>query len=240
MRSTKLLILSATMLTTLSASSLSFADGTSSAPAPTTMGGATTGGASTVTSSTVASPSSPSVSTTTTTATSQGTTVPVTPAPTSPASTTTTTSADSASSAARGTAVTPSNADTVTLYDKRTPNRAYLITGGALLIGTYATTAAFAGANGPVGDKDLYIPVVGPWINIANRSCQGDCPHETRDVVLIAGSGVLQGVGAAMVLTSFFIPEKVPTARITAGPVKMQVTPTAGMGAGGVGAFGTF
>lgn len=41
-------------------------------------------------------------------------------------------------------------------------------------------------------------------------------------------------------ITSFFVPEKIPTATIHAGPVKMHLTPTAGAGAGGVGAFGSF
>ena len=113
-----------------------------------------------------------------------------------------------------------------------------LITGGALLIGTYVTTAAVSGANGPVADRDLYIPVVGPWINIADRSSNRD--NNTRDTLLIAGSGVLQGIGAAMLVTSFFVPESVPAARISAGNVKMQVTPTASAGAAGLGAVGTF
>jgi len=58
--------------------------------------------------------------------------------------------------------------------------------------------------------------------------------------VLIAGSGVLQGAGVALLITSFFVPEKVPAARISAGNVKMQITPTAAPGAGGLGAIGTF
>jgi hypothetical protein len=89
-----------------------------------------------------------------------------------------------------------------------------------------------------VADRDLYIPIVGPWINLADRST--DRENNTRDTVLIAGSGVLQGIGTLMLITSFFVPEKVPAARISAGNVKMQVTPTASMGGGGVGAVGTF
>ena len=118
------------------------------------------------------------------------------------------------------------------------PNTPLLITGSALLVGTYVTTAAFSGANGPVADRDLYIPVAGPWINLADRST--DRENNTRDTVLIAGSGVLQGVGVVMVITSFFVPESIPAARISAGNVKMNVAPTASMGGGGVGAFGTF
>jgi hypothetical protein len=61
-----------------------------------------------------------------------------------------------------------------------------------------------------------------------------------RDAFLIAGSGVLQGMAALMVITSFFIPEKLPAARIQAGNVNMVVTPQTGAGGGGVGAIGTF
>ncbi len=101
------------------------------------------------------------------------------------------------------------------------------------------TTAALAGYNGEVGDKDLYIPIVGPWINIAERN-GNQYKDNTRDTLLIAGSGVLQGVGALMAVTSFFVPEKVPAARIQAGNVKMEITPQAGAGGGGIGAVGVF
>jgi hypothetical protein len=129
--------------------------------------------------------------------------------------------------------------DSTVVYNRRRPNTALLITGGAVLVGTYATTAAFAAVNGPSTDKDLYIPIVGPWINLANRSCDG-CTNETRDTVLIAGSGVLQGIGTLMLVSSFFVPEKVPAARISAGNVKMTITPSAAPSGGGLGAVGTF
>ena len=151
-----------------------------------------------------------------------------------PASTTTTTSGDTSSAALP----MSTNRDTTTLYERRRPNRPLLITGGLILAGTYATTAALAANEGSIRDHDLYIPIAGPWINLASRDSSGD--NNTRDTVLIAGSGILQAVGAGMFITSFFVPEKIPTATIQAGPVKMRFTPTAGAGAGGVGAFGTF
>jgi hypothetical protein len=81
----------------------------------------------------------------------------------------------------------------------------------------------------------MYLPVVGPWLHLA------DIEEDTTDSLLIAGSGVLQGVGAGMFLASLFIPEKVPAATITAGNVKMNVTPTSyGRGSGGLAAVGTF
>jgi hypothetical protein len=47
-------------------------------------------------------------------------------------------------------------------------------------------------------------------------------------------------VGAALAISSFLVPEKIEAARITAGPVKMHIVPTAGAASGGVGAVGTF
>ncbi len=233
MRSQKLLLVSATMLACTSLAGVSFADNTTPpmpTPAPVTTGaGSSTTGTGASTAGTGAS-----------TMTSQ----PVTTAPSStPTSTTTTTSADDAtasSSSATTTLSPPPTGESVVVYNKQRPNKALLITGSAFLVGTYVTTAALAGANGPDADKNLYIPVVGPWLNLADRTTANGRAGDTRDTVLIAGSGVLQGAGAALLIASFFVPEKVPAARISAGNVKMQLTPTAGPGAGGLGAIGTF
>jgi hypothetical protein len=255
MRPNKLSIVSATMLACTSLAGVSFADNTT--PPATTGGtgasgstgsasGDATGGAGTsaVTSQTVMTPSSPSVSTTSTNITTQGTPGgAVTTPSTTPTSTTTTTSADdatAASSAPITTMAPPPSGESTVVYNHQRPNKALLITGASLFVGTYVTTAAFAGANGPVADKDLYLPIVGPWINLSERTTASGRGNDTRDVVLIAGSGVLQGAGAALLVTSFFVPERVPAARISAGNVKMQITPQAGPGAGGLGAVGTF
>ena len=231
MRSHKLAIVSATMLASVTLANASFADTTPTAKTPptpaATMGGSTSSGTG---SSTGTMPSAPG------TTPAPGTSAGV------PTSTTTTTSADDTLPVTPSVPVMSSSTSEpsrdITLYNKRTPNKAMLITGGFLLVGTYATTAALSAANGPTADKDLFIPVVGPWINLADRDTNR--PNNTRDTTLIVGSGVLQGVGAVMLVSSFFIPEKVPTARISAGNVKMQITPTAGPGAGGLGAVGTF
>lgn len=147
-------------------------------------------------------------------------------------STTTTTSADTERTTA------PAAPDQV-IYQKHTPSKAWLITGGALLAGTYVTTAAVAAGNGSIGDKDLYIPIAGPWIDLASRSWSNT---RTTDTVLIMGSGILQGVGAGMAVASFFIPEKTAVATIhaKAGPVDMDISPSAGGGLGGLAAVGTF
>jgi hypothetical protein len=241
MRSHKLLIVTATVIATTTLAGVSFADNT-----PTATSGSTTGAVPTTgTTTTVTTPTSPPTSTTVTTQPGTMPSYGTTPstATTPPAtSTTTVTSAEDVSAAAPTpppvTSPAMPSGESTTVYQHRRPNTPLLITGGALLVGTYVTTAAIAGSNGPDADHDLYIPVAGPWINLADRST--DRENNTRDTVLIAGSGVLQGVGALMLLTSFFVPESIPAARISAGNVKMQVTPTAAAGAGGIGAVGTF
>ncbi|MDB4943184.1 MAG: hypothetical protein JWP97_2718 [Labilithrix sp.] len=159
------------------------------------------------------------------------------PSTTTPASTTTTTSADADGTAAAASSNTYSKPEDKVIYQRHTPNKAYLITGASLFVGTYVTTAAVAANSGSIGDHDLYIPIAGPWIDLANRDMGNT---STTDKVLIIGSGVLQGVGAGMAVASFFIPEKYAAATIAMGPVKMNVSPTAGAGMGGVGAVGTF
>lgn len=216
MRSQKLFVAGATILTSLSVAGLSFAD--PPLTSPTTTATPTTE----IDSQTVMTPSVPSV--------------PAAGSPaTTPTSTTTTTGADTEGPVT--TTYTPPPRESTVITTRRRPNKAVLITGGALFVGTYATTAGITAGVNAKEDHDLYLPVVGPWINLANRSCEGDCTAtHNRNTALIAGSGVLQGIGAGMVLASFFIPEKVASATIAAGPVKMQVVPTAG----GLGAVGTF
>jgi hypothetical protein len=243
MRSHKLLIVSATVLATTTLAGVSFADNTPSGTSKSTTSHAAPSSSSSTTS--VTTPSSPATSTTVTTqqgATTVAPTPPTMPPATPPTSTTTITSADDVSAAAPmpppTTAAMPPPGESTTVYQRHRPNTPLLVTGGVLLAATYATTAALSGSNGPIADRDLYLPIVGPWINLADRDTNRE--NNTRDTVLIAGSGVLQGLGALMLVTSFFVPENVPAARISAGNVKMQVSPTASMGGGGVGAVGTF
>ena len=135
----------------------------------------------------------------------------------------------------------PRAAETVTVDRGLRPNRPLLITGAILLVGTYVPTAIVEQSSGrAVEDSNLLIPIVGPWVNLADRRCD-NCDNETRNKVFIVGSGVVQGVGAAMSILSLFVPEKIAAATIQAGPMKFQVAPTqigrSGMGLGTVGVF---
>ena len=113
------------------------------------------------------------------------------------------------------------------------PNRPLLITGTMTLLGSYATTVgltAAASMREGNADKDLYIPVVGPWMHLASIY------EGMFDKLLIAGSGVVQGAGLAITILSLIIPEKIPAAIIEANGVKVNLTATSfGKGSAGAG-----
>lgn len=182
----------------------------------------------------------------TTPTTSTGTSAPVTatsPSASMPSSTTTVTSSDGVTANATpmpAISARPPERDTVTLYQSVRPNKPYLYTGGLMFLGSYATTATLtAVSDNPNADKNLYLPIVGPWMHLASNSATAS--NGTLDTVLVAGSGVIQGVGAGLMLASLFIPERVPAATIQAGNTKVHLTPTSyGIGSAGIGAGGVF
>jgi hypothetical protein len=135
------------------------------------------------------------------------------------------------------TSTTPPTRETVTVKQSFRPNRPLLITGSALFVGSYATTAALTAGNvyDGAGDRSMYIPVVGPWMHLSSFSQSG------WDQALIIGSGIAQGAGVGLAIASLFIPEKVDAATIQAGNVKVNLTATSmGRGSGGIGAIGSF
>lgn len=166
------------------------------------------------------------------------------PAPNASAtSTTTVTSAEPATVTPTGTMAPPPSRETTTLYQSVRPNKAYLYTGGGLFLGSYATTATLTGVaanrDEPSVDRNLYIPVIGPWLHLADDAKTAS--NSTSDTMLVAGSGILQGAGIGLIIASFFIPEKVAAATIQAGNMKMHVTPMSmGRAGSGLGAVGTF
>lgn len=128
------------------------------------------------------------------------------------------------------------------------PNRPLLITGSAIFLGTYGASVIQALASDTEADDNNYIPLVGPWLNIAERDCQlGDCgTQEDWNNILLIGSGVAQGVGVGLAIASLIVPEteervakgkdktKVAKPEVRVIPVQM------GRGGAGVGAVGRF
>jgi hypothetical protein len=85
----------------------------------------------------------------------------------------------------------------------------YLLGFGLTLWGaSYAPSVAVAAASGNSADRSLYVPVVGPWIDLASRSpCTGNgCSSESTNRALLVTDGTLQGLGTVLTLVSFFSP----------------------------------
>lgn len=163
---------------------------------------------------------------------------PITPVAPAPQTGTTTITAGDPTAASPLAAAPPPTRETITVRQSYRPNRPLLYTGSTMLLSSYAATAAVTATQNirdANGDQSLYIPVAGPWLHLANTS------HNTRDTILIAGSGVAQGAGLLIGALSLLVPEHVPAATIQAGGVKMNITATSyGRGSAGIGAIGQF
>jgi hypothetical protein len=132
----------------------------------------------------------------------------------------------------------PRARETIVARQAIRPHRPLLIAGSSMLFGSYAATAAVtavASYEGRTADERLYLPVVGPWMHLM------DTTEGTLDMILIAGSGVAQGVGLGLTVLGLVIPEKIPAATIEALGTKVNLTATSfGRGSAGVGATGQF
>jgi hypothetical protein len=92
------------------------------------------------------------------------------------------------------------------------PNRELLHSGIFALGVPYVASVVVAASSDRPEDKHLYIPVAGPWMDLANRSGCGNagqpsCDKETAYKVLLIGNGILQGVGTLEIFGSFLFPE---------------------------------
>jgi hypothetical protein len=120
--------------------------------------------------------------------------------------------------------VTPSFADTAveppvstagpvekTTY--RPPNVPIVVGGAIAFVGAYGTSIAVAAANSKSEDNWLYVPVFGPWIDLANRpGCGGfnepSCSREDGSRALLVIDGVFQGLGVLTVALGLVVPQK--------------------------------
>ncbi len=127
------------------------------------------------------------------------------------------------------------------------PNRPLLVGGVVALVGAYVPSVIVAAANDNSYDHHLYIPVVGPWMNLADRpGCGGigqtGCGTEDGFKALLIIDGAFQGLGALATVLGFVVPERRTTV-VTAKVDKptLHVLPAQVSRDGyGVAAFGSF
>lgn len=118
----------------------------------------------------------------------------------------------------------------------RRPNVPLLSTSSLLFLGSYLPTIIYQGAKDR--NDNLYIPIAGPWMDLAQGS------HSTAEKTLLSLSGVVQGLGALGIVSSFFIPERKTKNWYLIGSSGrgrgVSIAPHAARGSYGLGASGRF
>jgi hypothetical protein len=120
-----------------------------------------------------------------------------------------------------------------------------LVSSGVVTLGVgYAAAAIVAATSNHPGDNRLYVPVLGPWLDLGDRgSCpigNQSCDHETTNKLLIIGDGIVQAVGAATILAGLFSPSHTAVAQTKTFSIAQIVPVTFGEGRPGLAAYGTF
>jgi hypothetical protein len=148
------------------------------------------------------------------------------------------------------TTAAPYTADTYAekTVEKR-PNSALLSTGVGMFVISYGASAVAGAISDRDADKNLFIPVVGPWLDLGERGCdvRGCGNREDINKAMIVTSGIVQGAGVLLALSSLIIPESqsVSERRTTAKvlkPAKPEVkfSPVGFAAGAGFGAMGRF
>ena len=102
--------------------------------------------------------------------------------------------------AAASVALFPSKAQAQEARPGGPPTR--VIAGGTMLVAAYIPSFIVAAESGRDGDKALYAPVAGPWIDLGVRGGCGpvSCGREGVYKTLLVADGVVQGVGLITLL----------------------------------------
>jgi hypothetical protein len=125
------------------------------------------------------------------------------------------------------------------------PNRR-LIGSGLITFGlSYIPALVVAGTSDQSADHHLYVPIVGPWLDLGDRPGCGpgqiSCDAETTNRVLLVFDGIFQGIGAVTTVAGFLSPERhevVSTA--DSDKPTLHLAPANVASGYGVTAFGSF
>jgi hypothetical protein len=122
------------------------------------------------------------------------------------------------------------------------PNPVLFGSGGLAFAGAYIPGIVVAASSDHDGDKWLYAPLIGPWIDLGTRGCENSiatptCGVTGFDRAALITSGVVQALGAAAMLGSFAVPQR----HLVIGGNNVQIAPASFDSRGhGVMAFGNF
>lgn len=122
----------------------------------------------------------------------------------------------------------------------RWPHRTLLLTGLVVLGGSYGASAIVGAKSDRSADQKLFLPVVGPWLDLKSRDCGVNvCGNDGVNKALLIGDGALQGLGALGLLLSVIIPEPREPPWYAVGSQKFYVAPQIGR-TNGLSAAGEF
>jgi hypothetical protein len=118
---------------------------------------------------------------------------------------------------------------------KTRPNRPLLATSSVVFLAGYIPTIITQAAQSR--NNNLYIPIAGPWMDLAQNH------QSTAEKTLLSLSGVIQGLGALGLVSSFLVPEKrTRNWYLIGGGARraFSVSPTVSKAMYGLGASGRF
>lgn len=99
------------------------------------------------------------------------------------------------------------------------PNRSMLTIGLFAFGQPYVASMGIAATSSTTADANLWIPVLGPWLDLGARpACSGSpaCGTQNGYKVLLAADGILQSFGAFEIVSAFIWPEVVPVTKVVA------------------------
>jgi len=117
------------------------------------------------------------------------------------------------------------------------PSDVLALTGFALLGLAYGDSVGVAIFSGRPADKRLFIPVAGPWLDLAERDCSG-CSAEWLARSLLVLDGVTQGLGVGLLVASLFVPD--PPRHRDVGHGRVRIAPLVGRGTVGITGAASF
>jgi hypothetical protein len=127
----------------------------------------------------------------------------------------------------------------VITYEESMPNGALIGSGLVMFGASYIPSMIVAASSDHSGDMSLYVPVAGPWMNLAQRDsgCPGGrCENDAANKVLLVADGVFQGLGALQILGGFLF----PTTRTVTQVAGVHVLPSVSAHEVGLTAVGRF
>jgi hypothetical protein len=114
------------------------------------------------------------------------------------------------------------------------PNRPLMLTSGTVFVLSYIPAVLTAAVDKQTTSNNLYIPIAGPWMEIARDSPSGG------NKALLSLSGIFQSLGTIGLVSSFFIPERRTKNWYLMGNRLFKITPTASRAGYGLSASGQF